>query len=325
MDTSPLGRLPAELRNAIYELALCSTEEICIDARSDMPVIESPPREQHATALTTVCREVRVECLGVFFGCNQFRVVLPASSSPQFAEWKGLWYWLAQIERQLGLLSAVIIDDTADRSRYSSVKWLGDNAPCIMARYGHYAKASELLLPNKILVKFRFRVANNTSQSEIVTYALDATGSFREALAADCHSQRMEFRASLQAGQTCVSKYATMHARLKGRKAVLNSVIAHMGHFTSTGCVKAHTDWPIAQSRFRKRAAEPSESDGRDLPTLATAVCRKWPDYGFPEVQAGLEGLSSDVYMWGTPEGRWINADKVKTKEGGFEGKPELL
>ncbi|KAL2358816.1 hypothetical protein BJ546DRAFT_27787 [Cryomyces antarcticus] len=59
----PFLKLPAELRNVIYNLALVECHTIVMLVR---PMTKQP-------ALTRVCRQVRNECLPIYYGKNHFR------------------------------------------------------------------------------------------------------------------------------------------------------------------------------------------------------------------------------------------------------------
>ena len=69
-STSPLFRLPAELRNRIYELVLKETPHFFVRCAccvpSDHNATQSP--------LTSTCRAIRSETLGIFYG-NDFCLV----------------------------------------------------------------------------------------------------------------------------------------------------------------------------------------------------------------------------------------------------------
>ncbi|KAK5122087.1 hypothetical protein LTR85_004333 [Meristemomyces frigidus] len=73
MEASPLRRLPAELRNRIYELALYERKGITLFAGNEVETL-------HATAavplaLTVTCQEIRRETLSMFYAINKFGVV----------------------------------------------------------------------------------------------------------------------------------------------------------------------------------------------------------------------------------------------------------
>lgn len=81
---SPLFRLPAELRNAIYEMALTATS-----------VLELEPWRTRATAptqppLTRTCRAIRAEALPIFYSSNDFLAAIC-----DVEDEKRLQHWLA--------------------------------------------------------------------------------------------------------------------------------------------------------------------------------------------------------------------------------------
>lgn len=66
MDDSPLARLPQELRNYVYELAVTSDKPIRVST-------EILPRWQ-APGLLQCCHQSRNEASGIYFGGNTFSV-----------------------------------------------------------------------------------------------------------------------------------------------------------------------------------------------------------------------------------------------------------
>ncbi|KAK5132401.1 hypothetical protein LTR08_009084 [Meristemomyces frigidus] len=90
MDNSPLARLPAELRNDIYTLAL--TQPGRIHFPDDLPTTcrclttpyiatdegwEIAPLSPNATALARTCRQIREESTELFYAENVFEFELP--------------------------------------------------------------------------------------------------------------------------------------------------------------------------------------------------------------------------------------------------------
>lgn len=77
MERSPFAILPAEIRNYIYHLTLRDTETLILD-------FEVPDRhgrylvfgQRHLLALTETCRQIRSESLPLFYGINDFFVVV---------------------------------------------------------------------------------------------------------------------------------------------------------------------------------------------------------------------------------------------------------
>ena len=85
MDHSPLGKLPAELRNKIYELTLRSEEDICLTQRPEtnislrryqqqVPACDESSRAYvpNLLALTQTCKRLRAESHIIFFNINSF-------------------------------------------------------------------------------------------------------------------------------------------------------------------------------------------------------------------------------------------------------------
>ncbi|KAF2161027.1 hypothetical protein M409DRAFT_28634 [Zasmidium cellare ATCC 36951] len=69
MDKSPFNKLPAELRNRIYEFALA--DDISIDARSEEPIVYEDLTAR--LAVTETCKQVRQEALPIFYSsCHNF-------------------------------------------------------------------------------------------------------------------------------------------------------------------------------------------------------------------------------------------------------------
>lgn len=65
---SPLLKLPAELRNRIYEEALTSNTSVCLRPRPDCTPCWSPP------ALLMTCQTVRNEASPIYYAKNVFKV-----------------------------------------------------------------------------------------------------------------------------------------------------------------------------------------------------------------------------------------------------------
>ena len=76
MNTSSLFSLPAELRNRIYELALCQPAGITISVSEGRPhLLYSPIEIRHLLALTQTCRILSSESSPVFYEVNEFTFV----------------------------------------------------------------------------------------------------------------------------------------------------------------------------------------------------------------------------------------------------------
>ncbi|KAK4550303.1 hypothetical protein LTR36_003270 [Oleoguttula mirabilis] len=74
MDNSPLAKLPAELRNTIYEFAFYREAPIRIEMHGTPPTLRRCPNsadpDKHLLALPATCNEVRHESLLVFYASN---------------------------------------------------------------------------------------------------------------------------------------------------------------------------------------------------------------------------------------------------------------
>ncbi|KAK4546299.1 hypothetical protein LTR36_001976 [Oleoguttula mirabilis] len=132
MDHSPLARLPAELRDDIYERALHQDwpirapwypkETVGVDIDT---IIDTAAYSEQAVALTRTCKQIRRESLGLFYSTNIFHITL--SNIPLFwepdeeveepnVEVKGervlvpLWTWLNAIKLEhASLLNSVVV------------------------------------------------------------------------------------------------------------------------------------------------------------------------------------------------------------------------
>ena len=81
MDSSLFGKLPPELRNRIYTLAMSREKTITFAPQSDHPSrrILRPLLPSHRPpqgfSLTAACRQMRQECSMLFYACNDFAFV----------------------------------------------------------------------------------------------------------------------------------------------------------------------------------------------------------------------------------------------------------
>lgn len=78
MEDSPLGRLPGELRNQIYELVLTLDEPLSIRAADNCHRFhfQLPYTKRYTNALLRVCKQARRECAGFFYD-NTFHLIYP--------------------------------------------------------------------------------------------------------------------------------------------------------------------------------------------------------------------------------------------------------
>jgi hypothetical protein len=80
MDASPLSKLPAEIRNEIYELAVIESDGIVIDLWAGIPqVIAAVPSDGNkyrvgGAGLMMACKEARADSTPTFYGANIFVV-----------------------------------------------------------------------------------------------------------------------------------------------------------------------------------------------------------------------------------------------------------
>ncbi|KAK5117803.1 hypothetical protein LTR85_008778 [Meristemomyces frigidus] len=75
MEASPLGKLPPELRNHIYEYTLFVPGYIDIDVvgdEDDHILVTNPQVDARTLALTETCKQLRREALAVFFSTCDF-------------------------------------------------------------------------------------------------------------------------------------------------------------------------------------------------------------------------------------------------------------
>lgn len=75
MDDSPLNRLPAELRNRIYELVF--------DKHDVIPTVPLRKLSKY-NGLTRTCRQIRKETHGMFFALNKFELKLTFTKGPKY-------------------------------------------------------------------------------------------------------------------------------------------------------------------------------------------------------------------------------------------------
>lgn len=80
MEASPFGKLPAELRNKIYELVLPRNETLqihSIDRRRGAreKIVDFLFSRKNINALLLTCKRTRQDCAGLFYANNTFRIV----------------------------------------------------------------------------------------------------------------------------------------------------------------------------------------------------------------------------------------------------------
>ena len=118
MDASPFRKLPAELRNRIYEFALQQTASVAICMRSSSPKLQ-PLRFRNLLALTTTCKEIREQASGILYAVNHFELIAEpvallgkADAGLKFVEFKfSLHKWIRSIgQRSSSSLRHVELD-----------------------------------------------------------------------------------------------------------------------------------------------------------------------------------------------------------------------
>ena len=97
MDTSILCRLPAEVRNQIWEHVLIDSQPITIAAAL---VGRRYLKYQYRIALLATCKQIRSECTGLYYHNNTFELVPDVSScADQFFVGIELRKFLASLDR----------------------------------------------------------------------------------------------------------------------------------------------------------------------------------------------------------------------------------
>ena len=79
METSPFGKLPAELRNKIYELVLPRNDTLKVHStyrrrRTGESVATFLFPRKNINALLLTCKQARQDCAGLFYANNTFRI-----------------------------------------------------------------------------------------------------------------------------------------------------------------------------------------------------------------------------------------------------------
>lgn len=108
MDATPFARLPAELRNDIYTLALRTSKiQVSADHRHGKPIVQRGRQRdaKNIMALTAVCKQAGRESLGIFYASNELILlaeVFSRTNHPAFKEiaagrFNFIRTWLLQI------------------------------------------------------------------------------------------------------------------------------------------------------------------------------------------------------------------------------------
>ena len=72
MDSSPLSKLPQELRDEIYGLSLQLPDDVLINNIGGRLQVSKELKGQKILALTATCKQLRCESLKIFFSMNTF-------------------------------------------------------------------------------------------------------------------------------------------------------------------------------------------------------------------------------------------------------------
>lgn len=120
MNTSPLQKLPGELRNRIYEFILYHIDGINVSISTGIPLLVKDAATEHMLALNTVCKQVHCESSPIFYEINKFTFIakqvgeqyVGSIRDDRNTQWQtGLRRWLDQIgERNRAHLQHVEID-----------------------------------------------------------------------------------------------------------------------------------------------------------------------------------------------------------------------
>ncbi|KAK3708537.1 hypothetical protein LTR37_011432 [Vermiconidia calcicola] len=92
MESSPLLKLPAELRDTVFELALCTHNDtgdnhtVTVSVQAEKPRITTPYPVSRVLALTATCKKLRAETLPIFYGCNTFNILVESLRSVHGAD-----------------------------------------------------------------------------------------------------------------------------------------------------------------------------------------------------------------------------------------------
>jgi hypothetical protein len=120
MEESPLYKLPGELRNRIYELALFQPGGITVFVSALRPHLFKPTDTSNILALTEICKDIRHESSPIVYETNKFSLISKYLGeqysgdirTARNTQWEtGLCVWLHQLgKRNVNALSHVEID-----------------------------------------------------------------------------------------------------------------------------------------------------------------------------------------------------------------------
>ena len=86
MDSSPFIKLPREIRDQIYVLALTTDGSIKVDLSGycgQRPRVQDTSTHQHILALTSTCQQIRAEALPIFCNRNAFEIMFHPLERPK--------------------------------------------------------------------------------------------------------------------------------------------------------------------------------------------------------------------------------------------------
>ncbi|KAK0833553.1 hypothetical protein LTR87_009212 [Friedmanniomyces endolithicus] len=89
--TAGLHRLPAELRNLIYELVLFGNDSFPHETNTNFSIFE-PPKPSPIPPLTQISRDLRAETLPMWYGNQKLRLASwDSQQAPRFKSWLGVY------------------------------------------------------------------------------------------------------------------------------------------------------------------------------------------------------------------------------------------
>lgn len=105
-----LSKLPAELRNRVYELVLVHPNEIAVNSRK---------RLRDHKALLQTCKQIREEASKIFYALNSFRITLPVHWKPRPI----LFFETAGFENSLSVRGLSVVFTPSREQRHLSTQW----------------------------------------------------------------------------------------------------------------------------------------------------------------------------------------------------------
>ncbi|KAK5122115.1 hypothetical protein LTR85_004361 [Meristemomyces frigidus] len=217
MDASPLSRLPAELRNIIYELVLASDDGLAIDIYNKRPYVRSSPPAHIILALTAVCWQMRSECLPIVRTNNDFYLIshafnrqhiaqsrvntLPNNYFEELEQWQGTcWDWLLRAsEHQIDLLRNVHVDICAEEDVQTLAKHY--HAECVLG--------FELVFTPISRLGFTNTTQQITSMSWYCKVPITNTHAGLDACQESLKAERQALARALRDGRIAIQQYSS--------------------------------------------------------------------------------------------------------------------